>query len=325
MIEKISETPIIYKVSVPLPGTALKNLNCYILKSGTESVIIDTGFRVEQCKKVLMDALAELEISPEHTNLFLTHFHSDHMGMAEYFDYPDTTIYMGETDWNYYKLHINGSYWRMQDKMFLEAGMPKEELEESKKENPAIIYASSRSFPVHTLKDGERISIGDLTFKAVEVSGHTPGQMCYYLEEEKVMFLGDHVLFDITPNIVSWPMVDGCLRKYLSSLDKISEYDIQLALPAHRNLSNKTVYTRIDEIRQHHDRRLAQVYAMVSEHSGCNAYEVAENLTWSLRGKSWDEAPKQQKWFALGETLAHLEYLIEDDMIYTEKNCYYAR
>ncbi len=323
MIEIIHDTPAIYKVSVPLPGTALKNLNCYIVKSGDESVIIDTGFNLDECRKILMDALEKLAISPEHTNLFITHLHSDHMGLAEYFDYPGTSIYMSETEYQYYRLHIHGEYWELQDKIFLDGGMPEEELTQSKLENPAIIYAPKKEFPVHLLKDKERIRIGELTFEAIEVCGHTPGQMCFYLEEEKTMFLGDHVLFDITPNIVTWPLVDSCLRKYLNNLDRIAGYDIQTALPGHRNLSDKTVYMRIGEIKEHHRRRLSQVESVVKEHPGLNTYEVAAQLTWSLRGKKWEDAPKQQKWFAMGEAMAHLEYLIEEGILECRDNKYY--
>lgn len=323
MTEIIHEFPTIYKTSIPLPGTALKNLNCYIMKSGEESVIIDTGFNLEECRQILMDALLSLNISPRHTHVLLTHLHSDHMGLAEYFDYPDSKIFMSETEYNYYRMHIHGEYWEIQDRIFIEAGMPEEELAQSKLENPAIIYAPAKEFHVHTLKDGDRIHIGDLTFEAIEVAGHTPGQMCFYLEDEKIMFLGDHILFDITPNIVTWPLTKNCLQKYLDNLDKISRYEIKTALPGHRNLSNKTVYTRIQEIRNHHRKRLDQVLSVLKDHPGINAYQVAGLLTWSLRGKKWEDAPKQQKWFAMGEAMAHLEYLVSEGEIEIRDNRYY--
>ena len=34
-----------------------------------------------------------------------------------------------------------------------------------------------------------------------------------------------------------------------------------------------------------------------------------------MRGKDWSEFPIQQKWFAVGETLAHLDYLIGQNKI----------
>ena len=34
-------------------------------------------------------------------------------------------------------------------------------------------------------------------------------------------------------------------------------------------------------------------------------------MTWSMRGKPWKDFPPTQKWFALGETLSHVEYLMD--------------
>lgn len=44
---------------------------------------------------------------------------------------------------------------------------------------------------------------------------------------------------------------------------------------------------------------------------GLTAYELSGRMTWRVRGKSpsWADFPLQQKWFAVGETAAHLEYL----------------
>ena len=44
-----------------------------------------------------------------------------------------------------------------------------------------------------------------------------------------------------------------------------------------------------------------------------------------MKGKKWDEAPVQQKWFAVGETLAHLDYLEIENKVYKklENDIYY--
>ena len=39
------------------------------------------------------------------------------------------------------------------------------------------------------------------------------------------------------------------------------------------------------------------------------AYEIASHMTWHIRARSWDDFPISQKWFAVGEILAHLRYL----------------
>ena len=38
-------------------------------------------------------------------------------------------------------------------------------------------------------------------------------------------------------------------------------------------------------------------------------------MTWDIRAKSWADFPRNQKWFATGEALAHLDYLREEGAI----------
>ena len=158
-------------------------------------------------------------------------------------------------------------------------------------------------------------TVGNTVLTAVFMPGHTPGQMIFYIADKKIMFLGDHLLFDITPNITEWPEVDNSLKHYMHNLERLLDFDIELPLPAHRNLSNKTLEDRVAEILAHHAVRLNQILQMLKEHPGSSAYEIAGGLTWSMRGRSWKDAPNRQKWFAVGETLAHIEYLIADNKI----------
>jgi hypothetical protein len=39
------------------------------------------------------------------------------------------------------------------------------------------------------------------------------------------------------------------------------------------------------------------------------AYQVAPHVSWDISYESWDLFPPMQKWFAMGETIAHLKYL----------------
>lgn len=38
-------------------------------------------------------------------------------------------------------------------------------------------------------------------------------------------------------------------------------------------------------------------------------------MTWDIRADSWADFPLNQKWFATGEALAHLEYLVEEGAV----------
>lgn len=62
-----------------------------------------------------------------------------------------------------------------------------------------------------------------------------------------ILLLGDHVLFDITPNITAWPGYDNPLGGYLRSLERVRALPVKLPLPAHRTVQ-KGFIQRVDEI-----------------------------------------------------------------------------
>lgn len=66
---------------MPLPGNPLKNLNAYLIQ-GPRNLLVDTGFRQEECRTALTAGLAELGVDMASTDIFLTHLHSDHAGLA---------------------------------------------------------------------------------------------------------------------------------------------------------------------------------------------------------------------------------------------------
>ena len=67
MVEQLYHNPDIYRIYVPLPDNPLKYLNCYVLVSDGETLIIDTGFNRPECKQALFDGLDELQVDFAHT------------------------------------------------------------------------------------------------------------------------------------------------------------------------------------------------------------------------------------------------------------------
>ena len=49
---------------------------------------------------------------------------------------------------------------------------------------------------------------------------------------------------------------------------------------------------------------------IITRTPGLSAYEIAGRMKWKIRADSWDDFPLQQKWFAVGECLSHLDYLL---------------
>ena len=83
-----------------------------------------------------------------------------------------------------------------------------------------------------------------------------------------------------------------------------------MALPGHRTTGNMIMAERINELFVHHRMRLEEAENIIQKHPGLNAYQIAGKMTWKIRSKSWEEFPPGQQWFAVGETMTHLDYLL---------------
>ncbi|WP_462354860.1 MBL fold metallo-hydrolase [Fusobacterium ulcerans] len=302
---------------IPLPENPLKTLNSYLIKLENRNLLIDTGFNRPECHEALIENLKELNVDMEKTDIFLTHLHSDHTGLINKIAHKNSKVYIGKIDYEYMFENLEGFNWEESEKRFASEGFPYEIIERLRDTNQAKIFAPDGMFESILVEDGYKFNVDKLEFTVILTSGHTPGHTCLYLEKEKLLFSGDHILFDITPNITSWLRVKDSLRNYIESLEKIKKLEITKTFPGHRATSDD-VYSRIDEIIEHHKSRLTDTLEVIKEKSakeGLTAYEIASFMKWNMRGKSWTEFPDNQKWFAVGETLSHLDYLFNENKI----------
>lgn len=302
--------PGLFRIPVPLPDNPLRELNAYLVRGEDRSLLIDTGFRLPECRRAVARALAEIGAQEDPLDIFLTHIHTDHAGLATELVRPGGTIYIGELDCPFTSQTWEEGYWREMDQRFLQEGFPPEELAVTAATNPARTLGPDLDQPNYrAARDGEKITVGAYTLTVVATPGHTPGQLCLWLEREGILFTADHVLFDITPNITMWPNLPNALGHYLESLEKLRAYPVRLALPGHRHTGD--LEPRIQALFAHHRARVAETLAIVRQTPGLTTYQIASRMHWDLRAKSWDDFPLNQKWFATGEALAHLEYLME--------------
>lgn len=307
MIEEIIKN--LYRIPVPLPRNPLKELNAYAIKGPDRSLVIDTGFRLPECRAALEQGLQEAGIDRNRLDIALTHLHSDHTGLAPDLIPADGSIYISAIDRKWLEGSSRADDWESSDLRYLEEGFPRPLLEELWGTNPARALAPVEYDRYVSLSPGDTLTVGEYTLRCVLTPGHTPGHMCFWMEEQGVMFLGDHVLFDITPNITAWNGVADSLGDYLRSLEEIRRYPIRIPLPGHRGVIGD-VAARTQALAAHHTARLNETLDVVRTNPGLTAYEIAGRMTWRIRARNWDEFPTAQKWFAVGEAMAHLDYLM---------------
>ncbi|MGD0915205.1 MAG: MBL fold metallo-hydrolase [Thermodesulfobacteriota bacterium] len=311
MIEEILAN--LYKIEIPLPGSPLKALNSYVLKNAERNLIIDTGWNQEECMSSMRTGLRELAIDIKKTDFFITHLHADHFGLVSNLITDTSTIYFNRPDADRFR-----SGFRLDDFVNFARlnGYPENELQTTLRNHPGLKFRPTEGLTFHLLKEGDTISIGDYVFKCVETPGHTLGHMCLYEPSKKIFVAGDHILKEITPNIQLWSDEWNPLKEYLASLDKVYELDIELVLPGHRAIF-ENCKERILELKNHHQKRLDEIISILKK-GNKSAFEVASEMSWDIIFDSWDLFPVSQKWFAIGEAIAHLKYLKEKGIIRKE-------
>jgi glyoxylase-like metal-dependent hydrolase (beta-lactamase superfamily II) len=84
--------------------------------------------------------------------------------------------------------------------------------------------------PARVLADGERLEMAEFRLRAVHTPGHSSEHLCYLLEDERLLFTGDHVMQGST--VVIGPP-DGSMSAYLASLDKLLGIEVERFAPGH--------------------------------------------------------------------------------------------
>ncbi len=303
--------PGLFRIEIPLPGNPLKMLNSYVIVGPERALVVDTGFNRPECLAALRQGLQELAVDPARTDIFVTHTHADHVGLAGVLATAASRIWCNGIDASSINraasLTPDDPWWDSAIALARSHGFPPAEATESVRRHPGLRYAPSRPIAFTAVADGDEIIAGRYRFTCLATPGHTPGHICLYEPREKILLSGDHLLRDITPNISNWFSSGNALADYIASLKRVAALDVARVLPGHRRLFDDC-RTRVDELTAHHERRAAEVAALL-ESGPLTAYEVAGGMKWDMTYRRWADFPAAQKWFAVGEAIAHLRYL----------------
>jgi len=89
------------------------------------------------------------------------------------------------------------------------------------------VYGYSLVFGVqHPITEGSHLRVGDRDFTALHTPGHSEDSVCFYCEEDKVLFSGD-TLFRISDTAGHYP------EAYRRSLERLLGLDLKVVYPGH--------------------------------------------------------------------------------------------
>lgn len=301
-------------VRMPLPF-ALDHINLWLLRDcidGREGwTIIDCGVARDELRgyweQVFQNELQGLPV----LRVVVTHMHPDHVGLAAWLcERWQVPLVMTMSEYTTARLFseggvegdVNGGD-RAVD-YFRQHGVHDADALEKIRARRSYYGTLVPSVPhqFNRILDGSVLRIGEHDWTVIVGYGHAPEHASLYCPGRNLLISGDMVLPRISTNISvhDFEPNGNPLQQYLTSLDRYTPLPKStLVLPSHGR-PFVGLHTRIAQQREHHQARLDEVLA------ACTTPQSAADIVPVMFRRQLD---LHQLTFALGEALAHLQFL----------------
>ena len=308
MLKEIGVT----QVTIPLPFR-LNHVNCFLAEGPQGWTIIDAGLNTDVSQDIWKPIIEKHDVK----DIILTHYHPDHFGYAGTLQQlTNAEVWMTEVD-----AQAGLSYWepdslKIVNENYETCGLPGHLSHELTTDEESF-NAKIKPYPMiqHYLTEGMKIQFGKYEYEVIFTPGHSDGLISLFNKENSILFSTDHILPRISPNISYWFRgITNPLEAFISSLEKVKLLEAEFVIPSH-GLPFRNANQRIEELLDHHQERLTKAYETLKQPA--TIYEVNCQL---FRKLSIHETR-----FAMGETIAHLEYLYQNHQCkkYLENGTWY--
>ena len=307
--QPIEVAPGILWLRMALPF-ALDHVNLYLIEDRGGWAVFDTGISDEPSQAAWEQVLAGPLGGKPITKLIVSHFHPDHVGLAGWLDHRfDLPLYMSQAEYLMSRFlqmdhsedveHSNVDFYRR-------SGLGPAAIEQVLTRGHSYLKRTSGLRPNFIrLTAGDAIELGGRHWQVLTGGGHALEQVMLWCKADHIFLSADQVLARISPNVSVVPVEPEAnpLGHYLASLAEIRDEvsDEVLVLPCH-NLPFQGLHARIEQLEAHHLHRCDLIAAAAKAPISC-----AEVVPIIFRRPLED--PHQLS-FALGEALAHLNYML---------------
>ncbi len=305
----IEVAPRIHWLRMPLPF-ALDHINLWLLADDDGFALVDCGYGDGPTRALWEQHFATLLAARPLARIVATHCHPDHVGNAAWLS-ARTGAPVAMTHAEFLTAHAlagqHGGYGAAPTiALFRKHGMAPEHIAAfDARGNPYRRGVPELPATFDRLLDGDTRTLGGTAWTVVEGHGHSPEHASLFSRERGVLISGDMLLPKISTNVSVWaPEPDGDpLRRFLDSIAAFETLPPDtLVLPSH-GLPFRGIPVRVAQLRAHHDARLSELAAAVgAAHAPVSAADVVPVL---FRR----ELDLQQRYFAMGEAIAHLNRL----------------
>jgi glyoxylase-like metal-dependent hydrolase (beta-lactamase superfamily II) len=292
----------VFELRLPIPFED-GLVNVFLFQDGEEADLLDCGMNSEESVEMIHRAVRQLG-ARRLRKLVVTHIHPDHYGAA------GTLAGEGRADLYIHRLEVplvQPRYVELEHlveevrRYLLINGVPPDDAEVLSNSQRALSQVVKPADPAVQLDGAEDVAMGRHTVHVEWTPGHSPGHVCLFEKESGLLFAGDHILPDLSPNIGLHPQsTPDPLHDYLEGLRRMAALEPTQVLPAHGR-PFPTVAARVEALTRHHRRRLDQILEILDRDEK-KGWQVALDL-WGPRENLYE------KRLALQEGLAHLQAL----------------
>jgi glyoxylase-like metal-dependent hydrolase (beta-lactamase superfamily II) len=316
--QALEVAPGVHWLRMPLPF-ALDHINLWLLRDEIDGrqgwTVVDCGVATDAIRtnweKVFDTVLDGLPV----LRVIVTHCHPDHLGLADWICTGgdrkrwDVRLWISLGEYMLGRVMAAGDGSNAGGERaahhFARHGLS-DEASLDKLRNRTSYYSNLvPSIPrqYRRMREGDALAIGGRTWRIVTGYGHSPEHCALHCDETGLLISGDMVLPRISTNVSVFDIEPegNPLALYLDSLKRYETMAADtLVLPSHGK-PFRGVHTRIGQLRDHHDARLAEVRAACAEKP-----QSAADIVPLMFKRQLDI---HQLTFAMGEALAHLHLL----------------
>ncbi|MGV3742656.1 MAG: MBL fold metallo-hydrolase [Burkholderiaceae bacterium] len=151
--------------------------------------------------------------------------------------------------------------------------------------------------------DGQILEIAGCRVRVIHTPGHASNHFCYLLEDENMLFTGDHIMQGSTV-VINPP--DGDMDAYLRSLQKLKELNVAYLAPGHGFLMDNPDKV-INGLVHHRLKREHKILACL--------LRLQSGLLEDILPHAYDDVPEHKHRAACRSLLAHLIKLESDGRV----------
>ncbi len=303
----------VYRLALPLGIHGVPTVSAYLLRGEDGDTLVDCGIAAgvdggdpgPDGTAAVSAALAAAGSTLERlARLVVTHAHIDHFGLA-----GEVVRRSGGELWMHRRTDLDLAKYDDPDEavdrrtlMLADHGLYGSELTETSEGlRDWLPVMPSVGRPSRLLDGGERFSAGGRTWEIVHTPGHSPGHVCLWNAEERLLCSGDHLLQVVSPPVTfERGFEPDPMGSYLDSLDRVRDLAPDLVLPGH-GTPFRGGARRAEAIAASKRRRLTQVRELVEGRA-----RTVPELTSELFGAA--PLTGSQRHFVTAEILAYLAY-----------------